>query len=524
MENIKAAKQIINFVIPFSFGEPYQNAYKDLDDSVLWSEIESSQRENIMEHIDLLVRRNKDSVEPETIGRSFTLSQVGRKKYGLEKNEPSLYTYKYHNMVKGHESFLFSIPSIRIFLFETQIGFLVYSIKFDDNLTVKKIIEHCYYLKNFSKHYGGSYYRPKLVDTVYSFLEEKNIHVDKSIVRPKMKYGKTAQGIIKEFCEIDTSNDYSILNSNEIEELNNKEVEVQLGLLAKNLVNPFKPETFFHEYEKEGGKYPSYALIYTALTLDQQFIKTEDGDVREAFIKDCLFRMRRSFKGSYKPCARDLRLEGTEEVFQAFENSYWGFSLEGLANLSYLTEDKDTNSFFDSNYYGNLERSYFYLYVIALHQRYALINLSKEATLLPLTITDLMEDKENKIDRLREKIAYFNLRSAFRHVSHISHQDIIYEHIHRSLHIDDFMEKIESEVESIGSLADLQKDARYKKSEKLYLGLTTIFVVMSTISAVWQLFDEFWTGAYQHEAYFAVSTAIILIGLLVIFGRERFVG
>lgn len=539
MEDVKASKQIINFVVPFTFNNPYQSVCDKLDKSREWDEIMSSQRENMMEHIDILIRSDPQTDHRETIGRHYQLNQNGRVVHGLLQKHNGIYTFHHTNKDKKGVTFQFSILSIRLFTFETNVGFVTFSIKYEKNPTIDEIIDNNYYLKNFSKHYGKISYQLANSERINNYLKKNNIEMDKKIMGQALKNGETLKDVIKGMAELDTKIDYSHLDEEEMDRLENRFEEKPLSLLTRELVEQLEPVTFFNDFQKdyrsemekgadeenkENDKknlpnYPSYALTYTALTMNKQFLNYKSSQQKD-FIKKTLFKMRRTYKDSYKPCERDLELDNTEQVYQAFENSYWSFSLEGLANLSYLVEDEKTNRFFKSNYYGNLERSYFYLFIIALHQRYALIKLSKEATLLPISVNGLVKDKRNQIDSLREKIAYFNLRSAFKHVSYISHQDKIYQYFYHALQIDDLMTKIDSELESLGALVALQKESRHKRREGLYVGLTIIFAIISTMSAVWTLYKDFWKVDYQRPIFYATAFLILIVGFTVIFFRD----
>ncbi|MCT2537134.1 hypothetical protein NC661_05815 [Aquibacillus koreensis] len=531
MDRVKVHRQIINYIMPFTFKLPYKEIYDKLHSSLEWNEITSSQRENMMEHIDVLVRRDPTVNQRESIGRQYELNQNGRAANDLLKNHKGIYTFHHNQKDREGHTFTFSIPSIRLFTFETHIGFVVFSIKYENNPTVDEVIDNNYFLKSFSKHYGRVSYQFPVFDRVNRYLKGNNIIIDNKKIGQAMKYGNTPEKIIAGLAEMDAATDYSHLKDEEIKMLATHYEEKALSQLVRDLVEEFEPVTFFQDYQKDyrndgtedrqGMKtYPSYALTYTALTMDKQFLSIAD-DKKKECMERTLFKMRRTYKDSYKPCARDLDLENAEQVYQAFENSYWGYSLEGLANLSFLVEDEKTNRFFESNYYGNLERGYFYLFIIALHQRYALIKLSKEATLLPNSLEGLVKDKHNQIDKLREKIAYFNLRCAFKHVSYISHQDYIYQRFYVALQIDDLMTKIESEVESLGALVDLQKEARRKGTEILIVWLTTIFAVISTVSALWTIYKDFLLVGYQRPVFYGTTAFIIVVALGVVFFRKR---
>src|SRR5690606_39133104 len=100
-----------------------------------------------------------------------------------------------------------------------------------------------------------------------------------------------------------------------------------------------------------------------------------------------LFYMGRSFKRTYKPSGREFILDQNPYVYEAFENSFWACSLEGLANLSFLTGDSGTDNFFQTQFPQHVETTYAYLYLIALHQRYGLLYLSTKASRLPRSIS-----------------------------------------------------------------------------------------------------------------------------------------
>ena len=71
---------------------------------------------------------------------------------------------------------------------------------------------------------------------------------------------------------------------------------------------------------------------------------------------------------------QEFDLENNPNVLRFFENSYWGISTEGLNNIVYLVDDNTTNEFMTTGYQKNLQNSYYYIYILALHQRFALLN------------------------------------------------------------------------------------------------------------------------------------------------------
>lgn len=176
--------------------------------------------------------------------------------------------------------------------------------------------------------------------------------------------------------------------------------------------------------------------------------------------------MRRSFKGSYKPAVNEYDLNHHAEVYHPFENSYWGVSLEGMANLTHLTKDSKTNRFFLGNYYGNLERSYSYLYLLALHQRYALLNTTIQAAQLPNTMNAYLQSDDPKakeqLQMLKEKMVFFTLRSSHRQVSSSTHQSKLYEIMRSVFKIEELMNELHFKLDTILHITSMQNDILQK--------------------------------------------------------------
>lgn len=72
-----------------------------------------------------------------------------------------------------------------------------------------------------------------------------------------------------------------------------------------------------------------------------------------------------NYKATYKVSAK-------EENYSFFDNSVIGASDLGVINFSCLTQDEETNAFFETTYVNNFKNQYYYLYLLLLNEKYTL--------------------------------------------------------------------------------------------------------------------------------------------------------
>lgn len=451
------SRQITRLIIPFSYQKTYKEAVSSLDPKH-WETGDFSNH-RLFRHINRLISSKIEYRE--TIGKRFVLLQGGRKVYHLPNNSNTMFTL----LVKGRELCKVAITAFELFLFETQVGFLVYELQYSKGTSIDSVINGNYYIK---KLYG----------------DECRLHY------------KRRTGEDQSFDEY-----------------------LDLGDLSFDLLCNLCVTTFFESAAgRDEDPRPLNALVYTGIVLERSFI--QDGENPEALIQEYLFRMRRSFKESYKSSAFEFDINNNPEIMQFFDNSYWGVSLEGLANIVHLVDDKTTNDFFTGTYFGYLGNTYFYIYMLALHQRYVLLQLSIEVSMLPdsleqyMSMTQTTEHGVPSLSLLRERIAFSIMRCLFRQVSNVNHHAKLYEAIRKTLGIEDLLEELHFEIEVLSSLAELkenkeaikrrEEEQRQKQLEEekenrfknFILIFSTLFVVISTTADSWNIFLNLAGGNY----------------------------
>lgn len=292
---------------------------------------------------------------------------------------------------------------------------------------------------------------------------------------------------------------------------------VQLSEMSCQVVRELDIATFF-EGETD---HPTEALVYSSVLLGS----SKAGDS----IGDYLFHMRRSFKASYKASAAERDIGGNPDVLTLFDNSRWGISLEGLGNIVTATDDEVTNAFFSSTYFHHIENTYLYLYILALHQKYALHYLTVQASELSHQLSlhqDNPEEQSRILIGMKEKIVNFLLRSSYKQVSRSSHHALYYEWIRSRLHIDDMFHEIHEALEALASLTEVAEKKQREEEEdrkrraadrfnKKITGISAIFLPLSIVTGIYGM-NVTWLGLVKEPWMFsAVAVGTYLITFIL---------
>lgn len=400
-------------IIPFSYGKGYQEVNETLEQDWIIDN-ENVERKNILEHVSNLIASNQEEITNGTIGRYFELKKEARKKYYLPVNSSQNF---YLMNEKNEEVTNFKITKVSLYLFETQIGFLVYDVK-HNSPDLEKIILTNYYLKHLNHLFRSHLYNQA---EFFSYFK---------------KNAKPIDELTKNFRT--------------------------LSEISGNILNELQIITYFTN--SQNG--PETAIVYNFMLLDKMFTREPEWENK---LKLALYKLRKGYKDSYQPPPMEFDTDHNPQIIQLFKNSYWGVSLEGLTNLVYLTDNQVTNDFFTSNYTGNLEISYFYIYILALHQRYAFLALNVEASEISKGENETNIDDnaaETKILKLRKDINFLILRGFFKHVSSVTHQQTLYEAIAKNLSLEELKLDLHSEMEALASLAEMQAAKREREKDR----------------------------------------------------------
>ncbi|QED48146.1 magnesium transporter CorA family protein [Cytobacillus dafuensis] len=431
-ENIpKVEKQVTFLIVPFAFRAEYENTDRLIDHSNFEEKTPVSER--LYDHVQNLI--SPQGRKYEAIGRRFVLKDEVRTKWNLPNRKDTFLTYQY-----SKQSFSFSIESIELYVFETQVGFVLFKIGHPKFSSIEQMIETNYHIKRLGK------------------LRNTKVFYDK----------KTGKDTLLE-------------------------QEIHLNDLIDSFLSNLEVDTYF-----EGDDtHVKQSLVFSAAFLNQPGLE-------ESSVTAWLFRMQRAFKDSYKPVKE---MENRRDLFIPFDNSYWGVSLEGMANIVTKTNDTTADQFFGTDYFYRLENTYLFMYILALHQRYALLYFSKQISLLPYQlnqIEDQLEKQNELITKFRKNIVNFMLKCSYNQVSNVTHQSELYEMIRTNLKIEYLFTEINDELYSLSSLMEiieqkklqLLEEKKREKSDKMTKGiglLSFVYLPLTIIPGLYTMILPFIT-------------------------------
>lgn len=386
----------------------------------------------------------------ETIGIRYELQDNLRGGMGLPDNPKDKLVLRVGKNNLKVEEFEYYISKIHLYIFETQIGFLAFEICYD------------YDNANLTKIIESNYHIKFIAQNIEAIYMTNNDNINNKIDKP---------------------------------------------VLMEDVINKLTEDLTVSTFFENGTVLPKQAIVYNSICLS-------DISPDKDFIAKSIYEMRRLFKNSYLPTVSDLNVNDNEETLQLFENCYWAASLEGIVNIYHLTNKEETNDFFTTIYQGATDSTYLYIYLVALHQRYALLNYSIIASKIKKNNNIGKEDldiiKAIKSEKL--KFAYYNLRCTFKNLSNITHQNKIYCLIRKVLNIDDLWDEVNNELLGLAQILEDYEEkiekadekarkemerVRDKKEEKrlnfLTIGvasLAAIFWLPSIVVAFWDIIDR----------------------------------
>jgi len=290
--------------VPFA-GDKISENFSHMDISDYWRAKEQGNKYFLKYIVDKLNHGSN-----EVCCRPYIMDDYIRREMGIiESNHPCfLETLKYTD---GTKPFAFTISEILLFLFETNIGFLVFKIEHSMEDTLSTIASKNYHLK-------------KVHNTI--LFTNKSDGTKATLVNGT-----------------DSINSLSLLSEFILEKTMDPEINV-----------------FFNHNTMTERR--SNILTHVNLKLDHDLNKIDN-----AAIEDALFHLKRNYHSEWQTEKRSVYKE--DEYFKASSHIRWGITSEATVSLT-ITDPK--TFFVGNSFYDNFHSYYLYLYIIALHQKYAL--------------------------------------------------------------------------------------------------------------------------------------------------------
>lgn len=184
-------------------------------------------------------------------------------------------------------------------------------------------------------------------------------------------------------------------------------------------------------------------LLFTTVILDKK-------DDDEAYL---LNHASHNFKDSYQT-------DGIS-VLRPFTNSAWAGTDTAMVNVSYLTDNEQTNAFFLSQFISAARNNYFYLYLLTLNQKFTLLKrLSQIARINPKFASDNEDElkaQSEQVSKLIYKSQLYDARCNFTCPSSMRHINDFYDYARKCQNNSSFESELNKKSKCLTQIHDACK-------------------------------------------------------------------
>lgn len=226
---------------------------------------------------------------------------------------------------------------------------------------------------------------------------------------------------------------------------------------------------------------PMTAAIAKPL-LYSYYLLPEKPEGFEAVVSNIAQNYKLSYKGA----------ESGDQHLYAFQNSAWCVSGNGAANVSHLVADETTNAFFRTTFPHKWESEYLFLFLNAIHQKYAVLRALQALSETARVSNDFEAMKEalEQSRRLQERCEKLKMRCFFDLPSRIDHVNRVYRFFRQKLQVPRYVHSLneklsqslsvcESYTDRIKRIEDLERDVRSAQTE-IKIALLTALITCLT--------------------------------------------
>lgn len=182
-----------------------------------------------------------------------------------------------------------------------------------------------------------------------------------------------------------------------------------------------------------------------------------------------LLKLSRCVSDKYMLPLAQLEKEGA--TLDSFENIYYASSVEGTAIIAIA---KKSNKGFISQMDGNIRQRYIWIYMLAVIQRYTLLNMNRQLTEID------SDNDERKLWNLLDTIKNVKIRCYFTDVSPYSQHSQFYQLCCKNLHVREAFKEIEEKTNALNTTINHEIE-RGQRRLNLVVGILTVFQAAGVI-------------------------------------------
>lgn len=427
MKTSEIVQNQIKLIVPFVFDVNYEVVTGVLVDNgwVIHTIDDYVLSKNLFSHSNSLITEQSAN---STIGKLFRLSAAERAFYGLPSNEEEI-VYLEDRLGEGLP---FRIKDINLYVFETQISFL--EIHVGDWVSGDTNISEC---------------TEKAVDLANLLMKGKLLRLNGS--------GTTSNFNLKPFID----NLSEILNITYFFDKTGNEPNRSLLYQSILAYHPqYRDSSEINRLGRERGRNVS----------DNRRGRSSRINTIIAEIGAELYKIRNRRNSTTLALNEELLIErNNPETLKLTRGTNVGLSLSGVGRIVIFSDVAVIGK-----YMHDLVRdyTYFYLYLLVLHQRYALLHMADLASNIPKTLDLYTESiKNNKtaitIDKIQERVTYFKLRCDFNQVSSDVQFAKYYDSLRKNLRIQEQLDELDEEMKTLSFLTRLKEQKEAEKQSEI---------------------------------------------------------
>lgn len=503
-------------IIPFSFTNTFDDISKIINQPEIkrvWKQ-HIDNRENLFTSVSSLFEEDSNHSFGSRIGIALELQmdQADYFDYGIPKflHNPEDVNGYIKTLNYEDANVFFTLDFLRVYLFETGIGFLVYSVNFDpqpgetsnQSSNIEKIIEGNHYFKKFRQSNIKEYYSHFMIDHI-----KNKIDLTMEEIELQKQYGVDgdieAQGAkVKTWMK-------DIQKLNQFNQKMRRD-KIRRSQYIQRILSDLKLEGINYF---TSPKFVDDAHVFSYIQFDEEASEERD-------IPTYLCKMMNAFKASFRPVEQNIDYKILDDIIQSADNIWWACSVEGLVCISKNVTNPIDNKFLENIFKWDIEKTYLYLYILTLHMRYALLNFSTQiANRTSKNLKNCTEYDIQSWNEIREKIILLDLRGIFYDISNKSEQIDVFDMIRKTLKIDALSDAIHTRIDDLGQLIDsyTRRQEKLRKSKQIsQIANAVTILVLALLGPIIKIIVDILYDINKSNFWYFLSIIPIVIAILFI--------
>lgn len=196
-------------------------------------------------------------------------------------------------------------------------------------------------------------------------------------------------------------------------------------------------------------------------------------------------------------------------AYSPLENVYWSGNSLGVVSIS-IDADKSNHKFITEKFAYYVNHDYFYIFMLALHERELLLHYNYDAV--------KNWNNQRALCGMRKQLVEFNILFAYNIVS----EEMAYQMLYEKLYDCFRLEKLENDIQDVIGKVDEYVTSTNDRKTNALLSMLTLLTIFSAFTDSLGLIDRLNQAGltYAHLVVIGINIVIILIGILLFFRKK----